>query len=239
MHKYKNIILLLACLCSASISYAYCNLPDSTAIYDIYSRRSHVGKVLDTISFNKLDYSVKSSTKIGFFLLRDTLVQSSEGQFSKRDIQPKAYELSDLNKKTNNFINFYPKQHNIRGTFQSKVFESKQSNWPIYDPLSYRIALRCALTTSYFSQKTMRVFDNNHLHNYDIKVVSRNKIIDTAIGKLNTVEVKLLVLPEKIFAFLWFAKFRHMALVQSSLFVVGGKSVFSTIKSLKQKVKKD
>ena len=169
--------------------------------------------------------------------MSDTLQQSSEGKFDKDMIQPAAYELSDLNKKTNNFINFYPDRSSVRGTYKSNVFETKQTRWPIYDPLSYQLALRCELMKGHFHKKRMRVFDKKHMHFYDLTLVSNNQTINTSIGKLNTVELKLLVLPERVFALLWFAKFRHMTLVQSSLVNLGKNSVFSSIKSLKQKFK--
>ncbi|MDF1759688.1 MAG: DUF3108 domain-containing protein [Coxiellaceae bacterium] len=237
MFKYKIIFLFLFGLGAITSAYSYCNLPNSTATYDIYSRKSHVGKVLETITLHKRHFDVKNSTKIGFFLLSDTLKQSSEGTFDKDNIQPTAYELSDLNKKTNNFINFYPDRSSIRGTYESNVFEIKQSHWPIYDPLSYQLALRCELMKGNFHEKRMRVFDKKRVHFYDLKLVSNNQTINTSIGKLKTVELKLLVLPERVFALLWFAKFRHMTLVQSSVVNLGKNSVFSSIKSLKQKFK--
>ncbi|MDF1655733.1 MAG: DUF3108 domain-containing protein [Coxiellaceae bacterium] len=220
-------------VCCFTSLYAYCDLPSSTATYSIYSRKSHVGKVLETITHHKRHYSIKNSTKIGFFLLRDTIQQSSKGLFLKNTIQPTEYELSDLDKKTNNFINFYPNQNRVRANFKSKISKSTQKNWPIYDPLSYQLALRCKLMTTEFSTLTLPVFDQDHLHKYRFKVISRNKIIDTAIGKLNTIEVKLLVLPENVIALLWFARHRHMILVQSSLLTLNKGSVFSAIKSLK------
>ena len=106
----KKTLIIIALLALPSIMQAYCQLPSSTATYTVYSRRSHVGEIVQKISFEKRHYQVDTSTKIGFFLLRDTLQQSSEGLFGKGLIQPKNYKFWDVKHNFNNIINFYPKK---------------------------------------------------------------------------------------------------------------------------------
>lgn len=70
------------------------------------------------------------------------------------------------------------------------------------------------------------------MHTYEFKIIHRNKKIQTPIGDLLTYEVRGIINPGNQFVLLWFARHRHMALVQSSILKYGKSSAFTIIKSL-------
>ena len=222
-----SVGLALSTAALFAFSQTACTIKSTSASYDFFARYKHVGKIQQDIRISYKRFSIDTSKETGFFLSKRHTEEQSQGVFDAGGIQPVNYQ--SRNKSMDQKWRFLPGKHRIQGTMNTYFIRLSQKKWPIYDRTSYLLALRCALLKGGMTQKNFRVFEQGRIINYQARLVTKNKRINTKLGSLNTTEVRVLTTPDIAIFLLWFANDDNYLLVQSSTLAGAKGSSFSSI----------
>ena len=153
---------------------------DYHASYTVHYGDFSLGHLNRNFKMNQKHYDLSLISESSVLFYKNKSEEKSEGIWINNNIYPKCF-LQKINEKENNFYFSSANLKKIR--FSNKIIE----NTPIYDELSYQLALQQDLT---FGKKDFKylVLQNNKIKKYEFKIIGEENL-DTPIGKISTIKI--------------------------------------------------
>lgn len=205
-------------------------IPNYTADYTLMVHGMHVGSTETTFQSADNQYQIASVTHTKFMFFKDTITESSKGAVSQGQFIPLSYHIEDTKKNQPVDISFDQSAHTAKITYAGKSLTTKTvAN--VQDNKSYLLNLRAALMAGK-TELSLPVLVQDKNHHSQIETFHFTQLgtptLETALGKLKTVEMTRFDKNTDTTDNFWFAPSKQYLMVQTEALKEG--KVFAEVK---------
>lgn len=175
--------LLLCSLFGVTINTALAiDKSDYAATYKVHYGQLPVGKVTRHFAMKNQNYNLTLTSEVLVPLYRYTLEQKSSGNWEQTTPTPGCFS-EQMNEQLHSFCFTNKNLEKLYDKYKSKI--SNQTI--IYDELSYQLAMQSDISAGK-TKLSYWILRKQKLRNFQFQVLGQ-EVIDTPIGKMNTIKI--------------------------------------------------